>query len=105
MCRAAVYRVATNPRNHGWLRTSRVGNVLGPGRRFYPSAIPGNDHRRRDPLELQRGMQRPSPGRATSQGVAVTNHESPITSHGEPPLPCPVQTLYAMCFRSRREGR
>jgi hypothetical protein len=62
---------------------------VGRGRRVYPSAIPGNDYRRRDAPELQRGMQRPFRlrkafgatgrlGRATSQRVVATFHLSPF---------------------------
>jgi hypothetical protein len=38
----------------------RVELVMGAGRRIFPSATTANDFRHREPLELQRGMQRPS---------------------------------------------
>jgi len=55
--------------NFGPVRALRV-----QGRRIFPNAIPGHDERRRLPLELKRGMQRPSVHKCPS-----TNHHSLLT--------------------------
>jgi hypothetical protein len=55
----------------------RVEHALGPGRRVYSNAITENDYRRRYPLELSPGMQRPS-GSALRHSAARYTFRQPV---------------------------
>jgi hypothetical protein len=58
------------------LQIYRVEYALGSGRRVYPGACPANIFRRRQPIDLQPGMRRPS-------GAACANTVSEnLTANG-----------------------